>query len=120
MELGDTTEETKPFPPPPAEPIRFFFACIWDDERLKKNVKQDWLKWVPSTEFIEDFARWEECKGMVFYSDLSQVSHDIAWIMRRFFGRDRGEALVYQLDAYTHTFISRDEKWLEPAGRFVH
>jgi hypothetical protein len=122
VELGDTTDTRKPFPPPPEEPVRFFFASSSEEEWLKNNIKQDWTKWVHGTEFVEDCARWSECKGMVFYSGTStcQVSHCIAWMMRKFLQRDKSEALIYQLDPITHTFISRDEKWLEPPGRFVH
>lgn len=121
MELGDGNFPA-PYPPPPAEPIRFFFACEPDEENLKHLVRNDWFKWVPNTEFIEDWARWKECKGMVFYSGAgaSSTSHNIAHSMRSFFGRDKGEALVYQLDSIIHRFILRDLEWLEPPGRCYH
>lgn len=119
MELGDG-KFPPPYPPPPAEPFKFFFVC--EVEHVAGLVRLDWRRWVPNSEFVEDWEKWNECKGMVFFSGPTStaVSYDTAHMMRKFFARDRREALVYQLDSITHQFVSRDEKWLDYPGRVYH
>lgn len=109
MELGDTTDPRKPYPPPPAEPIRFFFACEPNDEKTRGWVKRYWLEFVRATEFVEDTARWSECKGMVFYSGhcvCSALPFRIAQMRGNFLDRDKTEALIYQFNSTTGRFYA--------------
>lgn len=118
MELGDGNFPP-PFTPPPPEPFKFLFVCEPNDERVKQLVRQDWERWVTGSVFIEDPEKWNDCKGLVFFSGptASGVSYDTAHLMRKFLARDGREAFVYQLDSITRRFVSRDEDWLNFPGR---
>ena len=111
MELGDTANEQKPFPPPPATPVQVFCP-----QRFA-SLSRAWIQasCMTNAEFRDD--DWSLCKLMIFMCPTPErVAPELAEHMKKFFARDGRESLVYELDPLYGRFFewSHDIFFREP------
>jgi hypothetical protein len=77
-----------------------------------------WPSDYPHQFMLEDFARANECAGCIIYRDLMQsIPRTAAKMLDFFFGRDKGEALVYEWRVWEKDFSLVDREWLNQRRR---
>ena len=103
-DTADSSDNPKPFPPPPEEPIRIFCP-----------QKLDWIQkaWIEASDMpnVEWCADWSRCKLMIFLCTPARyVTRGLADFLECFFARDGRESLVYEYDPQLQRFVDWDRR----------